>query len=266
MKNIFDRKGNDEWIRPWNTEKFDDLYNRDDRFFAIVVKGMLSWLNDNILMYNKPIMHFINNTGSSYLYVESNGYDYSLSETSGEDTMYMHLPRCIARVDSINVPQEELTSPYSRGIYERKDSNNNIAGYSSEIRRMPIQMSVTLHYELSNFNESIILVQELIDRLVFQKYFNITYLGQIINCSIEFPNDLTITLNHIDLGAPEKTNKELEISVTICTNYPIINTRSEIKTDKYIASFDTNSTIYQNNGVTDIINKTNIFDPTDDNG
>ena len=38
-------KDEDVWVRPWNIEKFDDLYNRDDRFFGVLIKGMLSWLN-----------------------------------------------------------------------------------------------------------------------------------------------------------------------------------------------------------------------------
>ena len=94
MDNVFNRD-KEPWIRPWNEEKFDDLYNRDERFFALVIKGLLSWLNRIIVMYNKPINHFIFTTGSSYLYIESNGYEYSVNETTGEDTMYMILPRCL---------------------------------------------------------------------------------------------------------------------------------------------------------------------------
>ena len=54
MKNIVNRDIT-PWERPWNITKFDDLYNRDDRYFAVLIKGVLSWLNRNIVMYNKPI-------------------------------------------------------------------------------------------------------------------------------------------------------------------------------------------------------------------
>ena len=90
------------------TDKFDDLYNRDERFFSIVIKGLLSWLNRNIVLYNKSINHFIFNTGSSYLYMESNGYEFNLSETTGEDTMYMTLPRCLVEISDISFPMENV--------------------------------------------------------------------------------------------------------------------------------------------------------------
>ena len=48
-----------KWIRPWNLEKFDNIYNRDERYFSILMKGLLSWLNRNVIMYNKPILHFV---------------------------------------------------------------------------------------------------------------------------------------------------------------------------------------------------------------
>jgi len=236
MENIFNKINDDVWIRPWNEEKFNDLYNRDERFFSIVIKGLTSWLNRNILMYNKPINHFIFNTGSSLMYIESNGYDFSWSETSGEDTMYMQLPRCIMTLGNITIPTEELSSSFSRGTYERK-SGNLIRGYNAEIKRIPIELSVNLHYYLGTFNEYLILVQELIDKLIFQKFFNITYLGQIIRCSIEFSTDYNIDLNNIDMSSPDPTQKSVSLDIKISSNYPLINERTAIRTDKVIENF-----------------------------
>ena len=45
--NIKQEKKNSTWLRPWNLEKFDDLYNRDERFFSILLKGTISYLNNN---------------------------------------------------------------------------------------------------------------------------------------------------------------------------------------------------------------------------
>ena len=109
----------DDWVRPWNKKNFEDLYNRDERFFSIVLKGALSWLNRNIIMYDEPINHFIFNTGSTYMYIESNGYEFSWNETTGEDQMYMKMPRCVCEFSQISVPTEELTQAYARGVYER---------------------------------------------------------------------------------------------------------------------------------------------------
>ena len=235
MDNIVNRKKT-PWVRPWHIQKFDDLYNRDERFFAIVMKGVISWLNRNIVMYNKPINHFIFNTGSSYMYVESNGYEMSFNETTGEDWMYMQMPRCVLELQSINIPTDELSSPYARGNYERRDGNN-IRGFNSEIRRLPIEMSIDLKYVFSNFNESIVVLQELIEKIVFQKYFNITYLGQIIKCSIEFPQDFNIEVNKIDMTATDVNQKNLNINIKVCTNYPVINERAEVPSDNIISAF-----------------------------
>ncbi len=246
MKDVFSKDNTDEkWIRPWNQKKFDNLYNRDERFFVILVKGLISWMNRNIVLYDEPINHFIFNTGSSYLYMESNGYEYNLSETTGEDTMYMKLPRCILEISGVDFPTEELTSPFARGTYERRDGNK-IVGYNAEIRRLPIELNINLKYYLSNFNEVIVLLQELIDKLVFQRYFNIVYLGQVIQCSIEFPGNVNPEINKIDMSSPDPNQRNITFDIKINTNYPLINERSAIKTDKVIGTFGTDISIYMN--------------------
>lgn len=233
--NVVNRKKS-KWVRPWNLKQFNDLYNRDERFFSILIKGAIAYLNSHIKMYDKSINHFIFNTGSSYMFVESNGYEFSWNETSGEDNMYMELPRCVVELGNINIPTEELSQPYARGNYERKE-DDKIKGFNSEICRLPIEMTLTLHYAFSNFNESIVVLQELFDELVFQKYFNIAYLGQIIRCSIEFPNTAQINIGKIDFSAAELVQRNIDIDVTICANYPIVNDRSEIDASKIISKF-----------------------------
>lgn len=228
----------DKWIRPWEIEKFDNLKIRDERFFSIVIKGCLGWLTQHIKMYNKPIKHFIFNTGSSYMYVQENGYEFSWNETSGEDWMYMETPRCLANLTEMSIPQEELTNPFVRGNYERYSDEGVIKGYNAEIRRLPIEITINLQYVLSNFNEQIILVQELFDALVFQRYFKVTYLGQIVQCSIEFPNSQSINQQKIDLASTDDNHRSLEIQIKIATYYPIVNVETEIPSSKIIASFE----------------------------
>lgn len=226
---------NDRWLHPWNVTEFDDLYERDERFFAILTKGVLSWLNKHIFMYDKPINHFIFNTGSGYLYIESNGYKFTWSEATGEDQIYMQLPRCIVTMENITVPTEDLTQPFARGTYERK-SGDVIKGFNAEIKRVPIEMSFNLTYYCGTFNETIILVQELIDALLFQRYFKIVYLGQIIECSIEFPADFAPELNQIDFTSTEPNQRTLKIDIKVTTNYPSINERTEIPNENIISS------------------------------
>ena len=232
-----------QWIRPWNKEKFDDLHNRDERFFGLLIKGTLAWLNKNIVLYNKPIKHFIFNTGSSIMYVESNGYKFSWNETTGEDTIYMSRPRCVVELGDISIDTSELTQPNIRGVYER-DNNSNIEGFNAEFRRMPIQMSMSLNYVLSNFNESIVLLEELISKLSFQRYFKIVYLGQLIECSIEFPTSHSININKIDMTSTETNQKNINIQVNICSSYPAFNELSEISSSSVIGKMSSNLETY----------------------
>ena len=233
-----------KWIRPWNREKFDDLHNRDERFFGLLIKGTLAWLNKNIVLYNKPIRHFIFNTGSSIMYVETNGYEFSWNETTGEDAMYMSRPRCVVELGDISIDTSELTQPNIRGVYERSN-NSNIEGFNAEFRRMPIQISMSLNYVLSNFNESIVLLEELISKLSFQRYFKIVYLGQLIECSVEFPTSNTININKIDMASTDTNQKNITIQINVCSSYPAFNELSEIQNNSIIGKLSSNLEIFR---------------------
>lgn len=234
----------DVWKKPWDNEKTDNLYERDERFFAILVKGVLAFLNRNIILNGKSIPHFIFNTGSSYMYVEQNDYEFSMCETTGEDQMYMKMPRCICNIGDISFPQDELTNPYVRGVYERTSSiSNKIESFSAELRRLPIEMTISLQYVLSTTNEALILTQEYIDKIIFQRYFNIVYLGQLVKCSIEFPQNLKIEFNKIDMASPDIKQKTISIDLKINTNYPIIDMNTEHNATKTISGFEYNTEI-----------------------
>lgn len=231
------------WKHPWQLEKFDNIYNKDERFFSILVKGLIAWFNKNIVLYNKPIKHFIFSTGSSYMYVEANGYEFILSETSGGDWIYMEMPRCIIEISDISFNTEGLTNCFSRGEYERyDDETNSISGYNAEIMRVPIEMNLQFKYVLSNFNESIVLLQEIIDKFIYQKFFTIIYLGQNIRCGIEFPTSENLNLNKIDMSSNETNQKVLQFDIKLTSNYPAINERTEVSNANVIDStkFDVN--------------------------
>jgi len=236
MNNVINKEKT-KWLKPWQLEKFDNIYDRDERFFSLITKGVLGWLTNNIIMYNKPIKHFIMNTGSSYMYIENNGYEFSWTETSGENWIYNELPRCVVNIGQVTIPQEELTQPFVRGTYDRI-TDEGIQTFNSEIRRLPIEWGMTLRYIFGTFNEAIVVLQELLDKVIFQKYFTITYLGQQIECSIEFPNMFDLNVNQIDMTTTEVNQKTLEIEIVINTSYPIINELTEISAEKQIIDFD----------------------------
>jgi hypothetical protein len=154
-------------------------------------------------------------------------------------------------MQEITIPQEELTNPFIRGNYERYSDDGQIKGFNAEIRRLPIEMTVQLQYVLNNFNESIILLQELFDTLVFQRYFKITYLGQLIQCSIEFPNSANIPQKKIDLASTEDNHRTIEISIKLNSTYPIINIDTEIPARQIINSFDFSLDAMANDSITE---------------
>lgn len=235
MQNLVNKE-EDRWIRPWNKTKFDDIDIRDERFFALVIKGALSWLNNNLVMYDNPIRHFIFQTGSTYMYVENNGYEYSTCEVTGEDWMTMSTPRCLCTVGSFSIPTEELTSPHTRGTFERM-SGDEIVGYNAEFRRMPIEISMTLRYVFSTFNEGLVFVQELFEKTCFQQYFRIAYLGQQVDCSIEMDENTQIQFENPDLAGTNVNQRTMEFDIKICTNLPIFNEKTAVKNSAVISSF-----------------------------
>lgn len=221
------------WKHPWNLKKFDNLYNKDERFLSILMKGTIAWLNHHILLYDESIHHFIFSTGSSYMYVETNGYEYKINETTGEDTMYMTMPRCVLELSDISFDPGGLSNRFVRGTYERLDidettKEESIKGFNAEIRRIPIEMNVQLTYVLSNMNEALVLTQELIDKFAYQHFFDIIYLGNVIRCGIEIPSQVSINANKIDFSSTETNQKTIQLSLKVTSNYPSINERTEV--------------------------------------
>ena len=153
------------------------------------------------------------------------------------------MPRCIIEISDISFNTESLTNCFSRGEYERyDDETNSINGYNAEIMRVPIEMNLQFKYVLSNFNETIVLLQEIIDKFIYQKFFTIIYLGQKIRCGIEFPTSEQLELNKIDMSSNETNQKVLQFDIKLTTNYPAINERTEVSNANVIDStkFDVN--------------------------
>lgn len=240
MQGIINKKV-DNWVRPWDEEK-PEFKDRDERYFSLLTKAVLEWLTDNMKMYGKPIKHFIFNTGSSYLFLENNGYEYNWCETTGENTLYMDTPRCIVTMGNISIPTEELTNPFVRGVYERisnaDKTKGQILAYNAEMRRLPIEITYNLKYVFSTFNESIIFVQELLETILFQRYFRFVYLGQILDGSIEFTADTQIQINKIDFTSNETNQKTIEFDIKVCSNLPLINTKTEALCSNVIRTVD----------------------------
>ena len=93
------------------------------------------------------------------------------------------------------------------------------------------------------------MLQELLDKLVTQKYFNITYLGQIIRCSILVPDSFSPEINKIDMSNPDINQKTITLEVKVTTNYPIVNVHTEILNTQLISKFGNSVNLHNRDDV-----------------
>ena len=123
-----------------------DINNRE-LFIGVLFKALLNNLNSQMKLRDKSINHFIINTGDDIMWLENKGQDNSKEpyQVSNEDYVYNTIPRCIVNMGSIEVLEEQVTNPYTRGNFEI-DYDDILRGFSAEFRRVPIKMAVDLKY------------------------------------------------------------------------------------------------------------------------
>ena len=144
-----------------------------------------------------------------------------------------------------NIGRDSTISEIVRLVVEATNTKAPIARIADKVSGIfvPVVIFIALltliiHLILgSTFNESIILLEELMSKLIFQRYFDIVYLGQKIKCSIEFPSSNKIEVNKIDMTSTEVNQKTINLDVKICTNYPIIDLKTEINSSAIIQTF-----------------------------
>lgn len=221
--------------------------NNQSLFFSILSKGLLRKLYNDLSIRKEPIPHIILNTGDDTLYLSVKGQDQSIEplQVSNEDYIYSQIPRCIVSPKGINLLPDQLTTPYTRGVFQYEDDDNCIS-FSAEFRRMPLTMSFDLTYYLDSYKDSLDLMQQLITKLSFIQTYNITYMGQTIICSYKIPENLENEFNiNIDGSYSDDKHRKISISLEVETNIPVFNNRSVIQNDHIIKN--TSFTIHDSN-------------------
>lgn len=221
----------------WNKLRTGEIDANDQQLFvSILLKGLIYNLNRDIKVRDQLVPHFVLNTGDDILYLEVKGQDHSIepTEVSNENFVYNTIPRCLVQPGGINILTDQLTSPYTRGnfVFEYEDVLYN---FTSEFRRLPIKLSVTLKYVLDNFTDALQVTQQILTKHAFINTFNIVYLGQTIQASYKIPDDYSTEYQaEFDgLTQDEKTRK-LNVELEIETNLPILYPRTLIPSDGYI--------------------------------
>lgn len=210
--------------------------NNKELFMGVLFKALLNNLNSQMKLRDKTINHFIINTGDDIMWLENKGQDNSKEpyQVSNEDYVYNTIPRCIVNIGSIEVLEEQVTNPYTRGNFEI-DYDDILRGFSAEFRRVPIKMTVDLKYYLDSFSDVLFVTQKIISEMLFIRTFKFEYLGQTIQASYKVPtaysHDKNITF---DGGTTEQKLRTIEISLDVETNIPVFDERTAIELDKRI--------------------------------
>lgn len=210
--------------------------NNKERFLSIVTKGFLYKLNQDLVLRGIPVPHYILNTGDDIMYLEVKGQDHSIEpqQVSNENFIYSQIPRCIIQPAGINIPTDQLTSPYSYGTFEVEDADM-IYAFRAEFRRMPLNMTYSLKYYFDSFTDAMDITQQIITNLAFINNYNITYLGQRIPCSYNIPEDYqTEFMLEFDGITTDSKTRTISLELVVQTNMPVIHTGSLIPADAYI--------------------------------
>jgi hypothetical protein len=216
--------------------------NNKELFMGVLFKALLNNLNSQMKLRDKTINHFIINTGDDIMWLENKGQDNSKEpyQVSNEDYVYNTIPRCIANIGSIEVLEEQVTNPYTRGNFEI-DYDDILRGFSAEFRRVPIKMSVDLKYYLDSFSDVLFVTQKIISEMLFIRTFKFEYLGQTIQASYKVPTSYSHDKNiTFDGGTTEQKLRTIEISLDVETNIPVFDERTAIDLDNSIKSLNVN--------------------------
>ena len=216
--------------------------NNKELFIGVLFKALLNNLNSQMKLRDKTINHFIINTGDDIMWLENKGQDNSKEpyQVSNEDYVYNTIPRCIANIGSIEVLEEQVTNPYTRGNFEI-DYDDILRGFSAEFRRVPIKMSVELKYYLDSFSDVLFVTQKIISEMLFIRTFKFEYLGQTIQASYKVPTSYSHDKNiTFDGGTTEQKLRTIEISLDVETNIPVFDERTAIDLDNSIKTLNVN--------------------------
>ena len=215
--------------------------NNQELFFSFLIKGLLLELNKDISIRNIPVPHFIVHTGSPALYLENKGHDFSKEplEVSNENYIYQTIPNCIVSPGGISIDPNQLTNPYSLGQLQYED--DQIYSFTGEFRRLPVKLSVELKYRTDSFRDSLELIQQILTKLMFIRTYNITYMGQSIQCSYKIPEDFNSEyLTDISGDTTDGNTKNMSLSIEVESSLPIYNEKTIMPSDKYIHSYKLN--------------------------
>lgn len=212
--------------------------NNKELFMSTLFKALLHSLNNQISLRDEKIRHFVLNTGDDIMWLENKGQDNSKEpyQVSNEDYIYNTIPRGIVNMETIEVLEEQVTNPYTRGNFIIED-DDILSGFNAEFRRVPIKMTVSLKYYLDTFTDVLAVTQKIISKMLFIRTFKFDYMGQTIEASYKVPTSYSHEKNiTFDGGTTEQKLRTIDLSLDVETNIPIFDERTVIENDKFICT------------------------------
>lgn len=215
--------------------------NNQELFFSILLKGLMLRLDDDISIRNNPVPHMVIHTGSDIMYLERKGQNNGIEpySVSNEDYIYQIVPRCVVTPGSIDLVPDQLTNPYVNGQFQVEDEDG-IYTLRSEFRRMPIKLAVELKYLTDTFRDMLELTQQIITKLSFIRTFEITYMGQRIQCSYRIPDSFASGEHLTELDGKTQDDKchTMSISLEVETCFPVFSPRTVLSIEQCISNIN----------------------------
>jgi hypothetical protein len=213
--------------------------NNQELFIKSLFRALVYKLNTQIALRNKKIPHFVLNTGDDIMYLEVKGQDQSKEPKKqiNEDFVYNSVPRCIVNLGDIEVLEDQITNPYTRGNFEI-EYEDSLVGITAEFRRLPIKLNIPLKYYLDSFTDVLDVTQKIMTKMLFIQTFKFDYLGQMIQASYKVPTSYSHDKNiTFDGGTTEQKLRTIELQLEVETNMPVFDNRTAIQTDNYIKKY-----------------------------
>jgi len=217
--------------------KYERFYE-DETFFEQVVLGFLYYINNNVTLNKKNIRHYIINSGTDYLYIEGNKQDVLCQIP--KEKIYANVPSCIIDYENIEIVREQMSSPYSRGNYQKIDkTTGELKEYNAEVKRVPVKIEFNCKYIFNNFKDVNKLQQKLIEVFHSVRYYYISYLGKEVKCMIKFPDNIDNKKNIEVVANADERFREINVTIELETNLPVYDELTDIDTNKQIRWFNT---------------------------
>lgn len=202
--------------------------NIQQQFFGSLIKALIIDLRSGCKLRGVEVPHIITNTGDDTMWLEARGYDKSIEplDVSNETTIYNIVPRCMVDVGSISMMPDQLSNPYSTGVFQI-EYGDSLHTFSAEFRRMPIKIEVGLKYLIDSFGDTLDIIQYICTHLAFVRTYMFSYLGQNITTSYAIPSDFDAeTLTELAGDLSDSRLRTIEISLEVESNIPIYAPRT----------------------------------------